>query len=182
MNEMTTKQEMFVKEYLIDFNATRAAIRAGYSPKTANEQGTQLLVRLSDNIQTAIEEKGKLIDVKVEQIILELAKIAFSDIKQYLEYKTDKYIQGYDKDGQPVTGYRQIVDAVDSSEVDGSVIQEVSLSKDGVFKFRLHDKIKALEMLGRYKGIFADKAEVDNKVTIGFETSLLDIIHRKKQE
>ena len=49
---MTAKQERFVEEYLIDLNATQAAIRAGYSPKTANEQGARLLAKVS--VQTAI--------------------------------------------------------------------------------------------------------------------------------
>ncbi len=43
----TAKQKRFVEEYLIDLNATQAAIRAGYSIKTANEQGSQLLANLS---------------------------------------------------------------------------------------------------------------------------------------
>ena len=44
---MTTKQQRFVEEYLIDLNATQAAIRAGYSAKTANEQGARLLANVS---------------------------------------------------------------------------------------------------------------------------------------
>jgi phage terminase small subunit len=54
MSKLTDKQEMFCKEYLIDLNATQAAIRAGYSKKTANEQGSQNLVKLS--IQKRIAE------------------------------------------------------------------------------------------------------------------------------
>ena len=50
--KLTEKQKRFVEEYLIDLNATQAAIRAGYSPKTANEQGTQNLAKLS--IQDAV--------------------------------------------------------------------------------------------------------------------------------
>ena len=51
---MTPKQQRFVEEYLIDLNATQAAIRAGYSKHTANEQGSQLLAKLS--IQAAVAE------------------------------------------------------------------------------------------------------------------------------
>ena len=55
MARSSDKQKRFVDEYLIDLNATQAAIRAGYSPKTANEQGSQLLAKLS--IQTEISKK-----------------------------------------------------------------------------------------------------------------------------
>ena len=53
---MTDKQERFCEEYMIDLNATQAAIRAGYSPKTANEQGSQLLAKLS--IQNRIAQSS----------------------------------------------------------------------------------------------------------------------------
>lgn len=58
---MTRKQDRFVKEYLIDLNATQAAIRAGYSPKTANEQGARLLANVSvqEAIAKAMAERSK---------------------------------------------------------------------------------------------------------------------------
>jgi len=61
-DKLTPKQEMFCKEYLIDLNATQAAIRAGYSEKTANEQGTQNLVKLSiqDRVQQLLDDERPL--------------------------------------------------------------------------------------------------------------------------
>ena len=79
MAKLSEKQQRFVDEYLIDLNATQAAIRAGYSVKTANEQGSQLLAKLS--IQQVISEKmaerSKRTGVNQDRIVLELAKIAF---------------------------------------------------------------------------------------------------------
>lgn len=76
---LTEKQRRFVDEYLIDLNATQAAIRAGYSVKTAREQASQNLTKL--NIQQAISEKmaerSKRTGVNQDRIVLELAKIAF---------------------------------------------------------------------------------------------------------
>ena len=79
MARMTEKQKRFVEEYLIDLNATQAAIRAGYSVKTAKDIGCQNLAKL--NIQQAISEKmaerSKRTGVNQDRIVLELAKIAF---------------------------------------------------------------------------------------------------------
>ena len=59
---LSPKQEMFCQEYLVDLNATQAAIRAGYSKKTANEQGTQLLVRLSirERVQELMRKRSEI--------------------------------------------------------------------------------------------------------------------------
>ena len=77
--KLTEKQQRFVDEYLIDLNATQAAIRAGYSVKTANEQGSQNLAKLS--IQQAIAEqmaeRSKRTGVNQDRVVLELARIAF---------------------------------------------------------------------------------------------------------
>ena len=79
---MTDKQKKFVDEYLIDLNATQAAIRAGYSPKTANEQGARLLTNVS--VQHYLEQKQAVIDrrtgISQERVVRELAKIAFVNI------------------------------------------------------------------------------------------------------
>lgn len=76
--KLTEKQQRFVDEYLIDLNATQAAIRAGYSVKTANEQGSQNLAKLS--IQQAIAEqmaeRSKRTGINQDRVVLELAKIA----------------------------------------------------------------------------------------------------------
>ena len=74
---LTEKQRRFVDEYLIDLNATQAAIRAGYSVKTAREQASQNLTKL--NIQQEISEKmaerSKRTGVNQDRIVLELAKM-----------------------------------------------------------------------------------------------------------
>src|SRR5690606_25369157 len=84
MAELTDKQKRFCEEYLIDLNATQAAIRAGYSEKTANEQGSQNLAKLS--IQEYLQERKKQIQNKIEvsqdRVVQELAKLSFVDIRE----------------------------------------------------------------------------------------------------
>ena len=79
MAKLTKKQKLFVDEYLIDLNATQAAIRAGYSVKTANEQGSQNLAKLSiqEEIAKAMAERSRRTGVNQDRVVMELAKLAF---------------------------------------------------------------------------------------------------------
>ena len=165
--KLTPKQKLFVKEYLIDFNATKAAIRAGYSKKTAHSIGSENLTKpeILLCLQNEVSAKIEKIDDLSDSIIKELKKIAFSDIKDFLSF---------DENG--VTFH-------DSDDVDGTVISEVlstetitgkgeDANKRVQLKMKLHDKIKALELLGRYKMLFTDK-QVNTTVT--FEEFLKQI-------
>ena len=76
---LTEKQQRFVDEYLIDLNATQAAIRAGYSVKTADKQGWQLLekTRIAEAISEKMAERSRRTGVNQDRVVMELAKIAF---------------------------------------------------------------------------------------------------------
>lgn len=63
---MTPKQERFVREYLIDLNATKAAERAGYSPKTANEQGARLLANVSIRAAVAMAQAERAVRTQID--------------------------------------------------------------------------------------------------------------------
>ena len=78
---LTPRQEAFVNEYLIDLNATQAAIRAGYSKKTADKQATQLLGKtsISQAIQAAMDERKERTEITQDRVIKEIAKYAFKD-------------------------------------------------------------------------------------------------------
>jgi phage terminase small subunit len=175
---LTDKQKMFVLEYLVDLNATQAAIRAGYSKKTARFIATENLSKpyLQEAIQEAQKELAKKSGISPERVLAELAKIGFADIKQYLEYRTAKSVVGHDEvNGEPIIDYTQIIDVIDSSQVDGSVISEVSISKDGTFKFKLHDKMAALDKIGKHLGMFTDKMELTGKDGGPIETTVTDL-------
>jgi phage terminase small subunit len=164
MAKLTPKQKRFIEEYLIDLNGTQAAIRAGYSEKTAMEQGYQLLQKTSvqNAIQNAMIERSKRTEITQDRVLQELAKVGFADIKNFLSFNTDLTTVGYDNKGNRITDYVHVVQLKDSEEIDGAVISEVSL-KDGQLKFKLHDKMKALQDIGRHLGMFVDKSEVNLK-------------------
>lgn len=145
---MTKKQKRFVEEYLIDLNATQAAIRAGYSPDTANEQGSRLLanVSVSNEINRAMAERSKRTGVNADRVVRELAKIAFVNAADVINAK-DATLRN------------------DATEDDTAAIQSVKVKTfgdDGLEReIKMADKLKALELLGKHLGMFKDKLELD---------------------
>lgn len=147
--KQTPKQEMFVREYLIDLNATQAAIRAGYSEKTAKSIGQRLLTNV--DIQTAVQEamdnRANRVEITADKVLQEIAHIAFDDIRNYLSFYTDG-------EGNVRTKIK------DSENIDTRSIAEVSQGKDGQFKFKLYCKDEALNSLGKHLKLFTDKQEI----------------------
>lgn len=170
---LTAKQERFVAEYLIDLNATQAAIRAGYSQKAAESIGYENLRKpqIAKEIALKQEELQSKLEITQEKVLFELAKIGFANITDFLEYKTMLRKVG-EEDGEPTYDWAISVIAKDSEDIDGSAIQEVSVSKDGTFKFKLYDKLSALDKIGRHLGMF--EATAKNKPVE--ENNLLEAI------
>jgi phage terminase small subunit len=171
--KLSGKQKLFAQEYLVDLNATQAAIRAGYSKKTAGQQAARLLknVKIQEELDKANNERVKRTQINQDVVIGELAKIALTDIKNYLSFRTEKTQVDTEDDGTPIIDYALVVDVKDSDEVDGSVISEVQLNKDGTFKFKLHDKKGALELLGKHLKLFTDKVEHSGEVDVEHDVS-----------
>ena len=153
---MTKKQKRFVEEYLIDLNATQAAIRAGYSPITANEQGSRLLVNVSIQIAIAkaMADRSRRTGINQDRVVLELAKIAFVNATDVID-SSDATIRP------------------DATTDDTAAIQSVKVkvipTKDGEGierEIKLNDKIKALELLGKHLGMWNDKLDVNMNIPI----------------
>lgn len=152
---MIRKHERFVEEYLIDLNATQAAIRAGYSPKTAKEQASRLLsnVNISAAIDKAIAERSKRTGINQDRVLLELARIGFAKITDIIDPTTAKIKQ-------------------DASEDDLACIQSVKIKPNefGVEReVRLCDKKAALELLGKHLGMFKDKLELNSDMDLNIK-------------
>lgn len=161
MAKLTDKQQRFVDEYLIDLNATQAAIRAGYSVRTANEQGTQNLAKLS--IQDAISKKmaarSRRTGVNAERVVLELAKVAFAKMTDIVD-SNGKIKE--DASPDDLACIESIKYKESDNEYGGSVEREVKIAS----------KLKALELLGKHLGMWSDKFNV----TVEKSEKLDDII------
>ena len=184
--KLTPKQKIFVDEYLVDLNATRAYKTAYPSIKkdeTARANSSRLLTNanIKNYIDERMKDREKRTEITQDKVLNELAKIGFADIKDYLEYKTSKTVVDYDHETEePIIDYRQIIDMKDSSEVDGRVIQEVSISAKGVFTFKLYDKMGALDKIARHLGMFNDKLEVSGSLDTGLN-KLNSILEQLKE-
>lgn len=176
MDNLTRNQKIFCDEYLIDLNATRA-YKAAYKnvkkDETAAAAGARLLrnVKVKSYIDKKMKEREERTEITQDMVLKELAKIGFADLKNYLGYKTAKTVVKYDDEGEPIVDYMPIIDLIDSKEVDTSVVQEVSISDRGTFKFKLYDKQKALELIGKHLGMFVDK--VEHSGAIGGEVNIV---------
>jgi len=147
--------EKLAEKYKISKNTLSA--RAVREKWTEQRDGIKNEIRI--NARENIVKNGI---ATAERVMEELTKIGFADIKEYLEYKTVKTKVGEDiLTGEAVVGYKTIVNVKDSKNVDGTIISEVSCNKDGTFKFKLHDKMGALEKLGKELGMFVDKKDIN---------------------
>lgn len=161
MAKLTDKQQRFVDEYLIDLNATQAAIRAGYSVKTADAIGCENLTK--PNIQQAIAEhmavRSRRTGVNAERVVLELAKVAFAKMTDIVD--SNGRIK---EDASPddLACIESIKFKESDNEYGGSVEREVKIAS----------KLKALELLGKHLGMWSDKFNV----TVEKSEKLDDII------
>lgn len=160
---MTEKQKRFVEEYLIDLNATQAAIRAGYSVKTANEQGAQNLAKLSikEEISKAMAERSKRTGINQDRVIEELAKIAFINANDLIN-PTDASVRE--------NASKEDLACIQSVKVKQSFSDKGDITEREV---KLNDKMKALELLGKHLGMWKDKVELSG---LDEEKSKLDNI------
>lgn len=163
-NKLTPRQARFVEEYLVDLNATQAAIRAGYSKKTAQEQGSRLLsnVIVAAAIEAAKGERSKRTEITQDMVLRELAKIGFSDIRKVIKWGETTVRADVDDEGKEVERPYHGIALIDSSEIDddtAAAIAEVSEGRDGL-KVKLHDKKGALVDIGRHLGMFNDKLDL----------------------
>jgi len=156
--ELTDKQEMFCREYLKDLNATQAAIRAGYSENTANEQGSQNLAKLS--IQTRLSElmEQRINDVKIDAnyVLKRLIEIDSLDVADIVDDNGDLLpVKKWSK------AWRTSINAIDISVLNNTGDIEAFLKK-----VKMPDKLKNLELLGKHIDVQAFKEKVDNSITM----------------
>lgn len=163
--KLTPKQMRFVDEWLIDFNGKQAAIRAGYSAKTAEVTAAKLLRNAKVQAEIARRQKDlqKRTEVSQDRVVKELARIAFANIADYLHVETQTRTKD---DGTEVTYQIVMLSETEDLSVDQrAALANVKQRVNGV-EIKLHDKIKALELLGRHIGMFTDKLEVKGAIDI----------------
>ncbi|MEA2036159.1 MAG: terminase small subunit [Nanoarchaeota archaeon] len=167
--KLTPKQAMFCKEYLIDLNATQAAIRAGYSKKTADKIGHENLVKpdIKSKIDDELSKRSKRIEITAEKVLQEIAKMSFANMDDYITHT---------EDGEA------FVDLSKLTRDQAAALTEVSV--DSYFdskrvvkktKIKLADKKANLQLLGQHLNLFEEKEQKPVEIHINYG-------HRRKPD
>jgi phage terminase small subunit len=173
---LTPRQDRFVEEYLVDSNATQAAIRAGYAASGAEVQGHRLLsnAKVRDAILGEQVARSKRTAITADKVLRELARIGFSSLADVTDWGVREVAFGYDADGKKLpaedigdAALVRYVDApfvvpVNRNDLPADVraaVSEVALTKDG-FRIKMHDKARALQLIGQHLGMFVEKREL----------------------
>lgn len=159
--KLSDRQQRFCEEYIVDLNATQAAIRAGYSPKTAEQQGFQLLKKTSvaECISTLKQARSKRTQVTADRVVKELARVGFFDIRKVATWDNEgvQFIPSDEVDNNSARAIQSVKSKrkTFTTEVGESVTVEIDV--------KMASKLKALELLGKHLGMFLDNRPSDNE-------------------
>ncbi len=157
MAKLTLKQLKFVTEYIVDLNATQAAIRAGYSKKTARAQGQAMLTKpaIRDEIALLRQKQDAVVLKGREDILLALEQIIFTSPADYCEMGADGLWYLYSGPDLP-DNKRMALKGLTSRTVENGAV---------LSKLECHDKLKAIELYTRMRGWLSSEytVNVDNR-------------------
>ena len=148
---LTLKQARFVEEYIVDLNVEQAAIRTGYSPKTAEVQASRLLsnAKVDAAVKQAMQARSRRTGITADRVLIELAELAFANIADFLQVQRDGSVQ-IDLARASRDRAAAVHDVILSTPTGGSG-DEVQSTK--LTQIELFDKLRALEMLARHLGM-----------------------------
>jgi len=175
MAKLTDKQQRFCEEYIIDLNATQAALRAGYCANSVNKVGPANLVKVGirEEIQRLKSERSDRLQIEADSVVKELAIVAFSNIRDYLTVNEDGdvFLKGFD-------GIEaEKLAAIESIKVNTTRKKDESREYTTT-QFKLHSKLNALEQLGRHLGIY-EKDNEQSRVIPTTETLTLEEMKKR---
>lgn len=149
--KLTPKQELFIAEYLKDGNATQAAIRAGYSARTARQAGAENLTKpvIADAIAAARKDRNARLLVSADDVVRELKLLAFSDVGQIVDLDAGTLRQGI------AEAARRAISSVKIRRV--TVGEGDTVRTEANVEFRLWSKVEALDKLARHTGVYPEK-------------------------
>ena len=165
---LNQRQAAFVREYLVDLNATAAAIRAGYSEKTARAIGCENLTKpdIKASIQEEMTKRAQRTEITADKVLKEFAKLAFFDPRNLFDDKGNpKDITELDDDTAAALAGLDVVQEVDPDSGTTSYTK----------RYKLASKQAALDSLGRHLGMFLDRSEVNASVAVTMESYLEDL-------
>ncbi|MBI4496838.1 MAG: terminase small subunit [Chloroflexi bacterium] len=171
---MTERQQRFVAEYCIDLNATQAAIRAGYSEKSADSWGAQLLSnsKVSQAIQRQLARLSRRLDLSAERVLQEYARIAFFDPRRVVSWGPDgvRLKPSDDLDADDAAAIAEVSETFVKTftEQDGETTVRRDILKLTV---KFHPKVSALADLAKHLQLFKDSESNVTNIIIHIATA-----------
>lgn len=166
---LTDKQKAFIAEYVKDYNATQAAIRAGYSEDSASNIGYENLTK--PDIQAAIKLHMQGLGATAERVVAELMKVAFADIVDYVDIDEAGAIKVKMFSEMPDGASRAISEVSEDCSI--KELPDGAMLRNSKVKIKHHDKLKALELLGKHLGVFNDKLTVNGDPTAPIQVTFV---------
>lgn len=188
--ELNDKQRAFVREYCIDFNATQAACRAGYSVATAMQQGSRLLshAKVQECLRLALAARAERTNSKADQVLEELERLAFFDPGEVMSVRSLEITRtaGDDEDdeewdGAPVGEKTHITDIqfTDWDKLTPAQRRQfggIKLDAKGGVSVRFRDRDGALVNLAKHHGLLKEQVEVTAS------DELLNILEQRRRQ
>ncbi len=150
--KLTPKQAAFVQEYLVDLNATQAAIRAGYSKRTARAIGAENLTKpdIAVAIATAKIERSKRTEITADRVLEELARVGFADVRDLFEWDEERaaFVPSAQLTEEQAAAVASVkAETTRTTAQDGRVETRIKL------ELKTHDKLGALREMGKHLGV-----------------------------
>lgn len=136
---MTDKQKRFCEEYLIDLNATKAALRAGYSEKTAGSIGCENLMKpeISEYIEKLRAEQSKRTGITADRVLAELSKLGFADMAEVESFRAADKLRALELIGKHIGMFKDV-------EADAPALEKLDRILAEVKADALHNKAEAV--------------------------------------
>lgn len=159
--ELTDKQIKFCKEYIKDLNATRAykkVYKCKYDSARAEASKTLAKPSIKKYLEYLMKNREKRLEVSADNVIKELARIGFASISNVAEIETLEY-----EDSKGKKRSCKTVNVHDTEDIDDDTLTAIGSIKEGKhgIEVKMHDKVKALELLGKHLGAFMEKVDVN---------------------
>ena len=166
MGKLSDKRLRFAREYVKDLNGAAAARRAGYAERTASAQASRLLknVNVRHEIDDLLRRRRQRADISAERVVKELSRLAFSDMREFVAFGPDGVV------------IRPSGELSDAAAAAVSQVSEQSSAKGRQVRFSLHDKCRAIELLGRHLNLWKNDVQLasDGPLQIQFSVNVVE--------
>lgn len=172
---LTAKDIIFCNEYVSTLNITQSMIKAGYSPKHAHANGYKQLEKIGvkEKIAELMAELAKRNEITADRIVQELAKVAFANTTDFVTVQDIEIEVKKRGSRNPVKQIvrRAIVNLTGDIPLEKqAAIAEIKQTEFGI-SLKVHDKVRALELLGKHVGIFEnDNRQKKTEINVSYDS------------